>query len=387
MARVTYLDYAAATPVDKEVQAAMRPYFSDKFYNPSAPYLAAKKISKDIEAARASVAKWLGARPSEIVFTAGGTEANNLAIAGVMQIHPGSNMVISAVEHDSVVNPAAKFKAKTAKVGTDGTVVIKDLLKKIDDKTVLVSIIYASNEIGTVQNLRHISRELEVIKHKRIKRGIDLPLYLHTDACQAAAYLDLHVDKLGVDLMTINGGKIYGPKQSGVLYVKTGVELNPQVLGGGQESGLRSGTENVPAIVGLSKALDLVQNRRQAEARRLAKLQKLFYELLSNSLPEASVNGSLKNRLPNNIHVTLAGYDNERLMMELDERGIICAVGSACSASNDKPSHVLKAIGLSDTEAQSSLRFSMGISTTEADIKRTITELKRAVGILAKLGG
>jgi cysteine desulfurase len=383
--QVVYLDYAAATPMDKAVSIAMEPYFTDQFYNPSATYLAAKKVTQDVEAARISVAKWLGARPSEIIFTAGGTEANNLAISGVMQAHPGTNIVTSGVEHDSVINPASQYDHKFTKVFPDGTVDTEDLLKKIDDKTVLVSIIYASNEIGTVQNLRQISKEIESVRQSRQKRGIKLPIYLHTDACQAAAYLDLHVDKLGVDIMTLNGGKIYGPKQSGVLYLKTTVKLNPQILGGGQERGLRSGTQNVPAIVGLAKALDLVQTRHQKEAHRLGTLQKLFFDLLSKEVPGARVNGSLKNRLPNNVHITVEGLDNERLMMELDERGIICAVGSACSASSEEPSHVLKAIGLSDKQAQSSLRFSMGILTTEAQVKRTVTELKQAINLLAKL--
>lgn len=371
-----YLDYAAATPVHPAVMAAMQPYFAKEFYNPSAIYLAAKKIKQDIEEARAKVAQTLGARSSEIVFTAGGTEANNLAIKGVISQFPGANVVVSAIEHESVLVPAGEFNCRLAPVDKQGIVDLSKLEKLIDDKTVLISVIYANNEIGTVQPLRQISQLLGQI---RAKRKNNLPLYFHTDACQAGAYLDLHVNRLGVDLMTLNGGKICGPKQSGTLYVKTGVQLQPQILGGGQESGRRSGTENIAGIVGFAKALELAQNNKLTEIKRLQDLQKLFMELLQKNIPAVIINGSMKYRLPNNVHVTITGQDNERLLMELDERGIQCAAGSACSASSEEPSHVLKAIGLTDKQAQSSLRFSMGRDTTESDIKKTAKTLTEIV--------
>jgi len=383
MAKTVYLDYAAATPMDPAVLAAMRPYFTDKFYNPSATYLAAKAVADDIEAARVKVAGWLGARPSEIIFTAGGTEANNLALQGIMDSHPTGNVVISAIEHDSVINPAKAYNHKLVKVLASGQLDLEDLVKKIDSQTVLVSVMYANNEIGTIMPIRQISQLLRGIKKQRIASGNKMPLYFHTDACQAASYVDLHVSRLGVDLMSVNGGKIYGPKQSGFLYIKTGSAVKPQILGGGQENGLRSGTENVVAIVGLAEALDLVQARRQGESKRLSQLQNLFISSLGKEIPSATVNGDLKNRLPSNVHITVDGQDNERLMMMLDEKGIICAVGSACAASSDKPSHVLRAIGLSDKQAESSLRFSFGKLTTKADIKRSITELKRCLNSLA----
>lgn len=370
-----YLDYAAATPVDKQVLAAMQPYFSDQFYNPSAAYLLARQVLSDIQAARQSVAKWLGSRPAEIVFTAGGSEANNLAINGVMQKFPQANIVISTIEHESVLGPASQYKYKLTPVLPTGLIDLDKLNKSIDDKTVLVSIIYANNEIGTIQPIHQIAQLIEAIRKERSKRGNKLPLYLHTDACQAAAYLDLHVNRLGVDLMTLNGGKIYGPKQSGVLFIKTGTRLEAQILGGGQELNRRSGTENVPGIIGFYTALELVQTRRQAESKRLQDSQQFFIELLNKQIPNAVINGTLKQRLPNNVHVSFPGHDNERLMMQLEERGILCAVGSACSASSEEPSHVLKAIGLSDEDAQSSLRFSMGISTTKQDIQKTVKTL------------
>lgn len=374
-----YLDYAAATPMDPKVLKAMEPYFSDKFFNPSATYLAAKDVNKDIQNARGTVARQLGARPSEIIFTAGGTEANNLAIHGIMQKYPGKNVVLSVIEHESVLMPAESYEHKLAPVLADGVIDLPKLTKLIDDDTVLVSVMYANNEIGTIQPIHEISKIIENIKDRRQKNGNKTPLFFHTDACQAAAYLDLHVSRLGADLMTINGGKIYGPKQSGALFVKTGTTLQPQILGGGQEWGVRSGTENVAGIIGLGIALDLVQTRRHAEVKRLQALQQHFFGLIQQHVPEAVINGTGKNRLPNNVHLTFPGQDNERLMMELDERGIICAVGSACSASSEEPSHVLKAIGLSDAQAQASLRFTMGHSTTISDIEKTVATLAKSL--------
>ncbi len=374
-----YLDHAAATPVDPAVLAAMRPYFAEKFYNPSALYLAAKEVAADVVAARARVAGWLGVRPGEIVFTAGGTEANNLAIHGVMRRFPQGNLVVSAIEHESVLKPAEQYAARHASVLPDGQIDLAALERLIDGETVLVSIMYANNEIGIIEPLRKITELIEAVRKDRHKAGNDLPLYVHTDACQAAAYLDLHTARLGVDLMTINGGKIYGPKQSGALFVRAGADLAPQILGGGQERGVRSGTENVAGVAGLGAALDLVQSGRHEETVRLQRLQKLFIGLLAEKLPQARLNGSRKQRLPNNIHVTLPGTDNERLIMALDEAGIQAAAGSACSASNEEPSHVLQAIGLNKAGAQASLRFTMGRSTDEQAVRRTIDQLAAVV--------
>ncbi len=235
---------------------------------------------------------------------------------------------------------------------------------------------YANNEVGTVQPLGRLAQALEAIRRERRTKGNKLPLYFHTDAAQAAAYLDLHAARLGVDLMTINAGKIYGPKQAGALFVSSAVRLQPQVFGGGQERGLRSGTENVAGAIGLATALDMVQTRRHTEVTRLQGLQKLFFELISQELPSAVPNGSRKMRLPNNVHITIPGTDNERLIFQLDEAGILCAAGSACSADSGEPSHVLKAMGLSDQDARSSLRFTMGAGTTEAHIRTTVEKLK-----------
>lgn len=378
MKTMIYLDYAAATPMDESVFKAMQPYFTEKFFNPSATYLASIGVKKELEAARAQVAHWFGSRPSEIIFTAGTTEANNLVINGVMQQFPGSSVVVSAIEHESVLAPAHQYECREAPVTPKGLIDIEALRRRIDDTTALVSIMYANNEVGTVQPIHLIGQLIEEIKHDRRKRGVALPLYFHTDAAQAANYLDLHAARLKVDFMSINGGKIYGPKQSGALYVNARARLMPQVLGGGQERGLRSGTENVAGSIGLSVALTLAQEKRHEEIKRLQQLQQLFIKLLEEKIPNSIVNGSIKQRLPNNVHVTIPGQDNERILMALDEAGVLCAAGSACSASNEEPSHVLRAMGLSDTEAQSSLRFTMGRQTTDA-------EIRAAVGTLASL--
>lgn len=375
--RTIYLDNAAATPMDESVVAAMQPYWSQNFYNPSATYLKAKAVAKTIEDARGSVAINIGARPAEIVFTAGGSEANNLAISGLMQRHPGKNVIVSAVEHDSVLKTAQQYNMKQLPVKTDGRVNLEMLPILINDDTVLISIMYVNNELGTVMPLRKISKVIEDVKTDRRDRNVDTPLYFHTDACQAPLYLDVHAERLGIDMMTLNGSKIYGPKQTGMLYVKTGTEIEPIVRGGGQEWGKRSGTENVSGVIGFCTAFQNARNNTNKDSVSVAALQQLFIKELASFIPNATVNGTTKYRSPNNIHVTFPGFDNERLMMELDEAGILCAVGSACSASSDEPSHVLKAIGMSDQEAQSSLRFTLGKHTTASDIEYAIKTLRK----------
>jgi cysteine desulfurase len=379
MSNYRYFDYAAATPMDPRVLEAMQSYFSVQFYNPSALYLPAREVAKAITAARATVAGLLGARPTEVIFTAGGTEANNMAIHGVMRAHKGANVVVSAIEHDSVLAPSHQYDCREVIPDESGRLSVEQLREAIDDQTVLVSVQYANNEIGTVQPLRDIAELVQQIRNNRRENGNDLPLYFHTDACQVTPYFDLHVSRLGVDMMTLNGGKMYGPKQSGVLYVNSRVALEPLVQGGGQERNIRSGTENVPAIIGLAKALELVQADRKREAQRVEKLRDRFIRGVQVKVQGVAVTGSLKYRLPNNVHLTIAGQDNERLLVQLDEAGILAAAGSACSASSEEPSHVLRALGMSDAEAQSSLRFTLGHDTTEDDIDYVVDTLAKLV--------
>ncbi|QQS19972.1 cysteine desulfurase [Candidatus Saccharibacteria bacterium] len=373
--KYVYLDHAAATPVDEGVLAAMQPYFSDVFYNPSATYLPARQAREAFEAARGRVAQCLGARPTEVIFTSGGTEGNNLAIAGVMAKFPNCSVTVSALEHESVLATARQFNCYVALSTKQGRVDMDSLRQKIADDTVLVSVMYANNEVGTIQPLRQISMLINDIKTERKRQGNALPLYFHTDACQAASYLDLHVEKLGVDFMTLNGGKMYGPKQTGALYAARHVKLSPLIRGGGQEQGLRSGTENVAGAIGFAVALSKAQTMRHVEAKRLNQVKNEAIRLLSQKIPSAIVNGSLSNRLPNNIHITLPGYDNERVLLELELQGVLAAAGSACSASSEQPSHVLGAMGMSDEAARSSLRITMGRSTTKADIDKCVHAL------------
>ncbi|HVX48327.1 MAG TPA: cysteine desulfurase family protein [Candidatus Saccharimonadales bacterium] len=371
-----YLDHAAATPVDPAVLAAMLPFLKEDFYNPSATYGPARQVRAELDTARAQVAHWLGAKSSEVAFTAGGTEANNLAVQGIMDRYPEANVVVSAIEHESVLAPAGKYECRQVRVDNQGRLDLSDLKSKIDKNTVLVSVGYANNEIGTVQPIREIARVMAEERSGRKGSGAK-PIYFHTDACQAGNYLDLHVARLGVDLMTLNGGKIYGPKQSGALYVKAGVEPYPVILGGGQERGLRSGTENVAAAVGFAAALDQSQAMRREESDRLNGFRQRFIDGIGRTAPKAVLNGSQKYRLPNNVHLTLPGQDNERLLIRLEEAGILAAAGSACSASNEDPSHVLGAIGLSDEEARASLRFTMGRATTADMVDRVVEAVGR----------
>lgn len=374
--KTVYLDYAASTPMDPKVIKAMEPYFSKQFFNPSAAYSKAKDVRSAVEDSRRSVALNLGAKSSEIIFTAGGTEANNLAITGVMNAHPNGNMVISAIEHPSVYVPAKNFNARICPVDKEGLIKINKLKDLIDDDTNLVSIIYVSNEIGVIEPLKEAASAVQTVRKDRLSRGITRSIYFHTDACQAANYLDLHISKLGVDLMTLNGSKIYGPKQSGTLFARSSVRLEPIIFGGGQERSLRSGTENVPGIIGFAAALDLAQDNKKSESDRLAHLQEYFITSLTNNFQSAKINGSRTKRVVNNVHVTFPGIDNEWLLISLDEKGIMAAAGSACSASNELPSSVLKAIGLTNLEARSSIRFSFGRYLTKSDLEYTLDTLK-----------
>jgi cysteine desulfurase len=375
MSRRIYLDYAAATPLDPAVLQVMRPYFSEQFYNPSAIYLSARAVKDQLDAARRAVAQTLGAKPAEIIFTAGATEANNLAIQGLMRQFPDGEIIAGAIEHDSVLEPAKLFAHKLIPVDAKGLIILNKLSNLISDKTVLISVMLVNNELGTIQPLNEIAKIISEIRRQRLAKSNRRPLYLHTDAAQAGNYLDLHVSRLGVDLMSLNGGKIYGPKQSGGLYVKAGVKLQPLIVGGGQEFNLRSGTENLASIVGFAKALELAQAQRQAEIKRVTGLRNDFEEQILAKIPAASLNGHQTHRAPHLSSLSFEGFDNERLLFELDGRGIDCAVGSACSASSDEPSHVLGAISLDKIQAGSTLRFSFGRRTTTKDLQQVVGDL------------
>ena len=373
-----YLDHAATTPVSSEVLSAMLPYFSDKFYNPSASYLESRQIKSDLEEARSTVASLLGVNAATINFVAGGSEANNLAIHGVMGQYPEANVITSDLEHDSVFKPLEHYNYKTAQLKPDGVIDLNSIAKLIDSQTVLITLMLANNEIGTIQPIKELSSLVEEIRKQRKLDNNQLPLYILADGCQAGNFMDLHINNLKVDLLSLNGSKIYGPKQSGVLYVRPGLTIRPLIQGGGQEHNLRSGTENVAFAVAFAKALEMAQQSRKSELSRLKTIQQHFIKQIKTVLPQVIVNGSLKTRLPNNIHLTFPGVDNERLLFKLDDAGVMASAGSACSASSNKPSRVLAAIGLDEGLIRSSIRLTMGRITT-------IEDIDKVVGILQKL--
>lgn len=390
--RSVYLDYAAATPVEKRVFEAMRPYFSRHYANPSALYAEAQAAGGALNDSRRTIAEILHALPDNVIFTSGGTEANNLALFGTARAHDqrGKHIITTAIEHHAVLEPAARLKKEGWKitvlpVDSNGLVKARDVIKAVRPDTVIISVMYANNEIGAVQPIAEIGRRL---MRYRKERGTAYPFF-HTDACQAAGYLDLNVEKLHLDLMSVNASKIYGPKGAGFLYVRRGVALAPLLSGGGQERNLRAGTENVPGAVGLAKALDIVQRARERENKRIEELVKYFWRKLQKAVPNAELNGPEigEERLPNNLNVIFPGISGEALIIYLDSSGIMCSTGSACSAMARESSHVLKAIGKTPAQILSGVRFTLGRETTKRDIVYTFQSLPKALKLAAKASG
>ena len=358
-----YLDYAAATPVDPDVLSAMQPYFSDIFYNPSSPYAPAVQVRRDYEAAKSEIASVIGAKSGELTMTAGATESINLAFSGV-----SGHVVTTTIEHPAVLSASARHDCTLVEVDKNGRVNPDDIKKAIRRDTSLVSVGLANSEIGTVQPLSKISTVIEEELADRLNQGDKTPLYLHSDASQGAGQLDLHVTRLGVDLLTLNAAKIYGPKQVGLLYAGRSVELHPQIVGGGQESGLRSGTENVAGVIGMARALSIADKKRNKEVLRLGELRDRLQKKLLDVFSDAVVSGNAKHRLSSHLHISFPGIDAERLVFGLETRGVLVATGSACAANKGTRSHVLSAIGLDNETADGSLRLSLGRYTTELDI-------------------
>lgn len=385
-----YLDYASTTPMRKEVIKAMFPYFDKKFGNPSALYKEGRLAKNAIESTRKDIANLLKINPSEIIFTNGGTESINLALFGIANFYrsqfSGPEIIISEIEHPAVLESVKKlekmgFKIIKIKVNKKGLVDLKQIKKVINNQTMLISIMMANNEIGTVEPIKEIK---QIIKDFRNKNKTIFPFF-HTDACQAAGYLDISPKKLGVDLMSLNGSKIYGPKATGLLYKKEGVELEPIIVGGGQERKYRSGTENVAGIIGFTTALKLVQQEKEKESKRLQKLRDYLIEKVLQSIPKTFVNGDLKNRLPNNAHFTILDVEGEALILKLDQKGIAVTTGSACHSKSLMPSHVLMAIGLPNEFIHGSLRITLGRFTTKSDVDYFIKNLVKVVKELRQL--
>ncbi|WP_322152789.1 cysteine desulfurase family protein [Paratractidigestivibacter sp.] len=376
--RFVYLDYAAATPMDSDVAAAMAPYFCEKFFNPGAPYAAARGVRADVDQARTAVAHAIGARPGNVTFTAGATEANNLAFAAV---DPGAHVVVSAVEHESVLACAEARSHAIVGVGGDGRVSAGDVAAALTPATELVSVELANGEVGAIQPVREIARVVAAERARRLAAVEKTPIYLHTDASQAAGALAVNVGTLGCDMLTLSAAKIYGPKQVGLLWSSDDVALRPLVIGGGQENGVRSGTENVAGIVGFARALELAGERRGAEARRLAALRNRLQQAVCSEFCWARVSGPRANklRLPGLLHVSFPGLEARRLVIALEREGVSVGTGSACAASKMRASHVLAAMGASDEVAAGSLRITLGHPTTEDDVDYAAAAIARAV--------
>ena len=365
-----YLDHAAATPVDRRVLEAMEPYFRDQFFNPSAAYLPAKKVAADYEAAKATIAHAIGAKGSDLVITAGATEANNLAFTA---LSTGSALYLET-EHDSIRTVAKNYGGQAIKVLSNGLIDLDDLRAKITDETELISVALANNELGTVQPLAEVASIIKEIKLDRLKRGIKTQLLLHSDASQALNLLDINVARLGVDLLTLNAAKVYGPKGVGALYVSHEVKLKPLTVGGGQENGLRSGTENVPGVIGFAKAVEIAKEHLNGNRKKYANWRKLLlaelknYELINK-----------KHALDNFVVLCYNGIDAERLIYLLEDKNVYVATGAACAASKGQKSHVLKALGLTDAQIAGSLRLSLGETNTEAQIHKAAKIINQTV--------
>ncbi|MBR3314490.1 MAG: cysteine desulfurase [Atopobiaceae bacterium] len=353
---------------------AMEPYWTERFYNPSAPYRAAREAHKDLEAARARLAHVLGSRAGNVTLTAGATEANNLALAAVDGL-----AIVCATEHESVLACAEAHGSRVVGVSSDATLKLDELRSMLDDGVELVSIGLANGEVGTIEPIREVARIVQDERMRRLEAGIDAPLLLHTDASQAAGHVSVNVSSLGVDLMTLSAAKVYGPKQVGLLWHGDGIALRPLVRGGGQEGGVRSGTENVAGAVGFACALELAERMRPAEGKRLRSLARRFRSRLAQDIPDVVFAGPARDakRLPGIVHASFAGVEARRLVIALERRGVYVGTGSACAASRMRTSHVLRAMGYPDELAQGSLRISMGRTTTEDEVDyaaRTIVE-------------
>ncbi|MEX0877849.1 MAG: cysteine desulfurase family protein, partial [Candidatus Spechtbacterales bacterium] len=376
-----YLDYAATTPVSERAFKAMRPYFSDVFYNPSSLHIPGQKAQGALDVARNSIADLIGADWKEVIFTASATESINLAIRGAVKASALKNphIVTTNIEHSAVLTTCRELEKEGTEVtyiavNKDGFVSSERVEEAIKENTVLVTIGYVNNEIGTVQPIAEIAEAIESYKLK----AVSCKLVFHTDAVQAANYLDINVKNLGVDMMTLSSHKIYGPKGSALLYKKEGIDLVPVITGGDQERGYHSGTENIPAIVGFAEALKETGEIMEEESKKMRELQDFFITKVLNSISGVLLNGSRENRIPNNVNFCFEGKKSETLIPELDSYGIYASGGSACRARVPEPSHVIEAISRS-TCAKSSLRFTLGRSTTQKDIEYTVNKIKSII--------
>ncbi len=390
-----YLDYAATTPTDEAVLQAMLSYFSENYGNPSSVHTVGQEAMRAVDKARGQVASFLNCQDSEIIFTSGATESNNLAVKGVVESYYsrlGKNadkphIITTTIEHHCVLETCENLeKSGRAEityipVGKDGVVRTEDIEKEIRKNTILISVMYVNNEIGTVQPIAGIGK---TVKNKNENRQIKI--IFHTDAVQGVNYFDCDVEKLGVDMLSFSGHKIYGPKGVGVLYVKTKTALKRIQDGGAQEFGLRAGTHNVPGVVGVGVAVSAIDSQK-SNNDKIEKLRNYLIEKVLKEIPSSYLNGSRENRSPNNVNFRFDNVEGEGLLLLLDMAGVFASTGSACSTGSLEPSHVLLALGLKHEEAHGSLRLTLGKNTTKKEIDYTVEKIKEAVERLRKISG
>ncbi|MEK7641152.1 MAG: cysteine desulfurase family protein [Patescibacteria group bacterium] len=391
--RKVYLDHAASTPVDPKVESAIRPYFGKYFGNPHSMHQFGQATSRAVFESRRTLAEAVGASHEEIVFTGSATEANNLAIRGIWKglKRDGGlkkpRIVTFSLEHESILNTCkdlADEGVETVIIPSDrqGLINMEKFKKALNADTILVSVMHANNEVGTIQPIAKIAEIIKRFKAALIPNGYTLYPIFHTDAVQSFQYLDCDAAKLGVDLMTLSAHKIYGPKGIGALYIKKSVRgmMAPIITGTGQEGGLRSGTDNVPYMAGFAKAVELVMSSRIKESKRVGDLRDYFWQQLKKFAPKVLVNGSLEDRLPNNLSLYFPGYKAHDLLIRLDLSGVGVSPGAACSSRVSKASYVLEEMGFPIERASGSLRFSLGRATKKADIDYAISVIMKVLG-------
>jgi cysteine desulfurase len=373
-----YMDYAATTPVRKEVLDEMLPFFSENFGNPSSLHTFGQDARYPVESARERIASAIGAKPDEIVFTSGGTESNNFAVKGIAfaRQDKGKHIITSAIEHHAILEPCHfleknGFEVTSIPVDSKGVVDPADLLKAIKKETILISVMHANNEIGTIQPIKEIGAIAR-------ERGI----IFHSDVVQTLGRMPINVDDLNLDLLSASGHKVYGPKGVGFIYIRKGTRITPFMHGGEQERGRRASTHNVPGIVGLGKAVELAVLDLDKETERITALRDKMIRGIVNNIEGCRLNGHPEKRLFNNVHVSIDYIEGESLLLYLDMEGIACSTGSACSSASLEPSHVLSAIGISADTAYGALRFTLGRQNTEEDVNFVIDTLP---GIVKKL--
>lgn len=385
--RIIYMDHSATTPVRPEVLSAMLPYFASDFGNPSSIYTMGQEARKAVDDARERIARVLGARMSEIVFTSGGTESDNAALKGVAFALQalGKHIITTAIEHHAVLHTCYQleqfgFDITYLPVDEHGLVSPQDVVDAITDETILVSVMMANNEIGAIQPIEKITRLVKAEAGRRNRTVI-----MHTDAVQAAGFLDINVRSLGVDLLSLSAHKIYGPKGVGLLYVKRGTPFEEQNAGGGQERQRRSGTENVPGIVGFGEALHLAVREREETSEYCLRLRERLTQGIFETIDGVRLNGHPEHRLPSNVNISIEGVEGEPVLLGLDFAGVCASSGSACSSASLEPSHVLLAIGLTAEMAQGSLRITLGRDNTEEDVDYLLSILPDMIGKLRSM--